>query len=150
MWNQIQKEIDESVNIIHRSSSRVKSTGEVFTPSELVISLLKSLPIDRFAPKFTFLDPACGDGQFLMGVKLFKMYFHNMSEKKSLEDIYGVDIMRDNVDLCKKRLGGGNIIMGNTLNYSAKIDGQTPQEHLQMIEIFGPSSNLMRFINADN
>ena len=57
MWNQIQKEIDESVNIIHRSSSRVKSTGEVFTPSELVISLLKSLPIDRFAPKFTFLDP---------------------------------------------------------------------------------------------
>tara|TARA_B100000508_G_scaffold133074_1_gene122613 strand:- start:272 stop:688 length:417 start_codon:yes stop_codon:yes gene_type:complete len=138
MWNQIQKEIDESVNIIHRSSNRVKSTGEVFTPSELVISLLKSLPIDRFAPKFTFLDPACGDGQFLMGVKLVKIYFHNMSEKKSLEDIYGVDIMRDNVDLCKKRLGGGNIIMGNTLNYSEKIDGQTPQEHLQMIEIFGP------------
>jgi|TARA_R110000796_G_scaffold80023_1_gene177269 hypothetical protein len=150
MWNQIQKEIDESVNIIHRSSSRVKSTGEVFTPSELVISLLKSLPIDRFAPKFTFLDPACGDGQFLMGVKLFKMYFHNMSEKKSLEDIYGVDIMRDNVDLCKKRLGGGNIIMGNTLNYSEKIDGQTPQEHLQMIEIFGPSPNLTRFMNDNN
>ena len=150
MWNQIQKEIDESVNIIHRSSSRVKSTGEVFTPSELVISLLKSLPIDRFAPKFTFLDPACGDGQFLMVVKLFKMYFHNMSEKKSLEDIYGVDIMRDNVDLCKKRLGGGNIIMGNTLNYSEKIDGQTPQEHLQMIEIFGPSPNLTRFMNDNN
>lgn len=150
MWNQIQKEIDESVNIIHRSSNRVKSTGEVFTPSELVISLLKSLPIDRFAPKFTFLDPACGDGQFLMGVKLVKMYFHNMSEKKSLEDIYGVDIMRDNVDLCKKRLGGGNIIMGNTLNYSEKIDGQTPQEHLQMIEIFEPSPNLTRFMNDNN
>ena len=150
MWNRIQEEIDESVNIIHRSSSRVKSTGEVFTPSELVISLLKSLPIDRFAPKFTFLDPACGDGQFLIGVKLVKMYFHNMTEKKSLEDIYGVDIMRDNVDLCKKRLGGGNIIMGNTLNYSEKIDGQTPQEHLQMIEIFGPSPNLMRFMNDNN
>ena len=150
MWNRIQEEINESVDIIHRSSDRIKSTGEVFTPSELVISLLKSLPIDRFAPKFTFLDPACGDGQFLMGVKLFKMYFHNMSEKKSLEDIYGVDIMRDNVDLCKKRLGGGNIIMGNTLNYSEKIDGQTPQEHLQMIEIFGPSPNLTRFMNDNN
>ena len=149
MWNQIQKEIDESVNIIHRSSSRVKSTGEVFTPSELVISLLKSLPIDRFAPKFTFLDPACGDGQFLMGVKLVKMYFHNMTKEESLEDIYGVDIMRDNVDLCKRRLGGGNVIMGNTLNYSEKIDGQTPQEHSQMIEIFGPSS-LKRFMNANN
>ena len=150
MWNRIQEEIDESVNIIHRSSNRIKSTGEVFTPSELVISLLKSLPIDRFALKFTFLDPACGDGQFLIGVKLVKMYFHNMTEKKSLEDIYGVDIMRDNVDLCKKRLGGGNIIMGNTLNYSEKIDGQTPQEHLQMIEIFGPSPNLTRFMNDNN
>ena len=73
-----------------------------------------------------------------------------MSEKKSLEDIYGVDIMRDNVDLCKKRLGGGNIIMGNTLNYSEKIDGQTPQEHLQMIEIFEPSPNLTRFMNDNN
>ena len=149
MWNQIQEEIDESINIIHRSSNRIKSTGEVFTPSELVISLLKSLPIDRFAPKFTFLDPACGDGQFLMGVKLVKMYFHNMTKEESLEDIYGVDIMRDNVDLCKKRLGGGNVIMGNTLNYSEKIDGQTPQEHSQMIEIFGPSS-LKRFMNANN
>lgn len=149
MWNQIQQEIDKSVDIIHRSADRIKSTGEVFTPSELVISLLKSLPIDRFAPKLTFLDPACGDGQFLMGVKLVKMYFHNMTSEESLEDIYGIDIMRDNVDLCKRRLGGGNIIMGDTLNYSKKIDGQTPQEHSQMIEIFGPSS-LKRFMNADD
>ncbi len=149
MWNQIQEEIDKSVDIIHRPADRIKSTGEVFTPSELVISLLKSLPIDRFAPKFTFLDPACGDGQFLMGVKLVKMYFHNMTKEESLEDIYGVDIMRDNVDLCKRRLGGGNVIMGNTLNYSEKIDGQTPQEHSQMIEIFGPSS-LKRCINTND
>ena len=149
MWNQIQKEIDESMNIIHRSSDRIKSTGEVFTPSELVISLLKSLSIDRFAPEMTFLDPACGDGQFLMGVKLVKMYFHNMTEEKSLKDIYGVDIMRDNINLCKKRLGGGNIIMGNTLNFSEKIDGQTPQEHSEMIEIFGPPS-LKKFIENND
>jgi len=140
MWNQIQKEIDESIDHIYRSSDRIKLTGEIFTPSELVASLFKDVDIDRFAVGMTFLDPACGDGQFLMGVKLVKMYFHNMTEEESLEDIYGIDIMRDNVDLCKKRLGGGKIIMGNTLNYSEKIDGQTPQEHSQMVEIFGPSS----------
>ena len=137
MWNQIQKEIDESIDTIYRSSNRIKLTGEVFTPSELVVSLLKDISIDRFAPKMTFLDPACGDGQFLMGVKLIKLYFHHMTEESALEDIYGVDIMRDNVNLCKKRLGGGNIIMGNTLNYDEKIKGQTDSEHMEMIRIFG-------------
>ena len=137
MWNQIQKEIDESIDTIYRSSNRIKLTGEVFTPSELVVSLLKDISIDRFASKMTFLDPACGDGQFLMGVKLIKLYFHHMTEESALEDIYGVDIMRDNVNLCKKRLGGGNIIMGNTLNYDEKIKGQTDSEHMEMIRIFG-------------
>ena len=28
-----------------------------------------------------------------------------MTEEDALKDIYNVDIMRDNVDLCKKRLG---------------------------------------------
>ena len=128
MWNQIQKEIDESIDYIYRSSDRIKSTGEIFTPSELIVSLFKDVDIDRFAPKKTFLDPACGDGQFLMGVKLVKMYFHNMTEESALEDVYGIDIMRDNVDICKKRLGGGCIVMGNTLHPKKRLEGQTETE----------------------
>ena len=137
MWNQIQKEIDKSINTVYRSSNRIKLTGELFTPSKLVVSLLKDISPDRFAPKMTFLDPACGDGQFLMGVKLVKLYLYDMTEESALEDIYGVDIMRDNVNLCKKRLGGGNIIMGNTLDYNEKLNGQTDSEHMEMIRIFG-------------
>jgi hypothetical protein len=60
-----------------------------------------------------------------------------MTEESALEDIYGVDIMRDNVNLCKKRLAGGNIIMGNALDYNEKINGQTDNEHMEMIRIFG-------------
>lgn len=136
MWNQIQKEIDESIDYIYRSSDRIKSTGEIFTPSELVVSLFKDIDIDRFAPKMTFLDPACGDGQFLMGVKLVKMYFHNMTEESALEDVYGIDIMRDNVDICKKRLGGGCIVMGNTLHPKKRLEGQTETEFCFMNENF--------------
>ena len=136
MWNQIQKEIDESIDYIYRSSDRIKSTGEIFTPSELIVSLFKDVDIDRFAPKKTFLDPACGDGQFLMGVKLVKMYFHNMTEESALEDGYGIDIMRDNVDICKKRLGGGCIVMGNTLHPKKRLEGQTETEFCFMNENF--------------
>ncbi len=136
MWNQIQKEIDESIDYIYRSSDRIKSTGEIFTPSELIVSLFKDVDIDRFAPKKTFLDPACGDGQFLMGVKLVKMYFHNMTEESALEDVYGIDIMRDNVDICKKRLGGGCIVMGNTLHPKKRLEGQTETEFCFMNENF--------------
>ena len=136
MWNQIQKEIDESIDYIYRSSDRIKSTGEIFTPSELIVSLFKDVDIDRFAPKKTFLDPACGDGQFLMGVKLVKMYFHNMTEESALEDVYGIDIMRDNVDICKKRLGGGCIVMGNTLHPKKRLEGQTETEFCIMNENF--------------
>ena len=42
--------------------------------------------------------------------------------------------MRDNVDLCKKRLGGGNIFMGNTLDPFTRLDEQTEYEHQQMIK----------------
>ena len=136
MWNQIQKEIDEAIDYIYRSSDRIKSTGEIFTPSELIVSLFKDVDIDRFAPKKTFLDPACGDGQFLMGVKLVKMYFHNMTEESALEDVYGIDIMRDNVDICKKRLGGGCIVMGNTLHPKKRLEGQTETEFCFMNENF--------------
>ena len=59
-----------------------------------------------------------------------------MSEDAALNDIYGEAITRDNVDLCKKRLGGGTIIMGNTLDPKAELKGQTDIEHAQMKRIF--------------
>ena len=59
-----------------------------------------------------------------------------MSEEEALKDIYGVDIMRDNVDLCKKRLGGGTIVMGNTLDPAKKLEGQSDSEHEIMKFLF--------------
>ena len=53
-----------------------------------------------------------------------------------LEDVYGIDIMRDNVDICKKRLGGGCIVMGNTLHPKKRLEGQTETEFCFMNENF--------------
>jgi len=139
MWNEIKKLVDEHgyMSGVDRMTDRVKETGEVFTPTDLVIEMLMGMPTSMFAPGKTVIDPACGDGQFLMAVKWLKVIEFNMSQDEALEDIYGVDIMRDNVDLCKRRLEGGNIVMGNTLEPNTRLDEQTDEEHRLMRKWFG-------------
>ena len=139
MWNEIKTVVDVHCYMsgVDRMTDRVKETGEVFTPTDLVIEILMGMPTSMFAPGKTVIDPACGDGQFLMAVKWLKVIEFNMSQDEALEDIYGVDIMRDNVDLCKRRLEGGNIVMGNTLEPNTRLDEQTDEEHRLMRKWFG-------------
>ena len=98
--------------------------------------MLRECGVDKFAPGKTVLDPACGDGQFLVAVKWVKVLFHSMTESDALDDIYGIDLMRDNVDLCKKRLGGGTILMGDSLNPGERIKEQTDAEHNRLLQLF--------------
>jgi SAM-dependent methyltransferase len=146
---------------IDRMSDRVKDTHEIFTPTATVIDMMKQmLEADPtcFEPGKTILDPACGDGQLLVPVKWFKVLYHGMTEETALQDIYGVDIMLDNIDLCRKRLincaedapaystlyevVSQRIIMGNTLDPLTKLEGQTEAEAKLMLEYFGPDSSV--------
>ena len=138
LWSEVKNRMDDHsyMSGIDRDEYRVKVTAEVFTPTDLVIRMVRECGADEFAPGKTVLDPACGDGQFLVAVKWVKVLFHGMTESAALDDIYGVDLMRDNVDLCKKRLGGGTIIMGDSLNPRNTIDGQTDAEHNEMLKLF--------------
>ena len=142
MWHKIKELTDKHgyMSGVDRMSDRVKKTGEIFTPTDLVIKILQKADIKQFAPGKTIIDPTCGDGQFLVPVKWLKVLHFNMTEEDALKDIYGVDIMRDNVDLCKKRLGGGNIFMGNTLDPFTRLDEQTEYEHEQIIKHFAPQT----------
>lgn len=89
---------------VEREKSRVKATGEVFTPTPLVQEILDQLPAEVFTdPAKTFLDPTCGDGQFLGEVLIRKME-NGASFEQALSTVYGVDLMQDNVDLCRERL----------------------------------------------
>ena len=147
MWDKIKELSDKHgyMSGIDRMTERVKKTGEIFTPTWLVIDILKKSDLDTFGPGKKIIDPACGDGQLLVPVKWLKVLHHGMTEEEALKDIYGVDLMRDNVDLCKKRLGGGNIYMGNTLDPNTKLEDQTEYEYKRMVDLFG-GPNLVKFM----
>ena len=89
---------------VERDKLRVKATGEVFTPTPLVREILDKISLDQFTdPTKTFLDNSCGDGQFL-GEVLIRKIENGSTFEQALSTIYGVDIMIDNVDLCRERL----------------------------------------------
>lgn len=127
---------------VERDKLRVKATGEVFTPTELVREMLEQIPIDQFTDATkTFLDNSCGDGQFLGEVLIRKME-NGSTFEQALQTIYGVDLMQDNVDLCRERLLCGrsdlahivkrNIVCHDALTYDYSFNGTdlTDQELL--------------------
>lgn len=94
---------------IERDKLRVKETAEVFTPTLLVQEMLDNLPQELFKDTTkTFLDPSCGDGQFLSEVVIRKMERSGCTLEQALSTTYGVELMEDNVKLCKERLAGPN------------------------------------------
>lgn len=118
---------------VQRTQARVKATGEVFTPTELVREMLDQIPIREFKdPTKTFLDNSCGDGQFLGEVLIRKME-NGSTFEQALSTTYGVDLMQDNVDLCRERLLCGcsdlahiverNIVCHDALTYDYSFNG---------------------------
>ena len=92
---------------IDRNYLRVKATGEVFTPLTVITKKLNDL--ESYDPNIfkdvtkTFLEPSCGDGNFLSEVLIRKIE-NGSTFEQALSTIYGVDLMQDNVDLCRERL----------------------------------------------
>lgn len=140
---------------IERDKLRVKQTAEVFTPTDLVIEMLDRLEEndnELFTnPTKTFLDPSCGDGQFLSEVVIRKMERSGCTLEQALSTTYGVELMEDNVKLCKERLAGPNptpqileildrnIVCADALMYHYRFDGTHPTcsiEELKMKEFF--------------
>ena len=90
--------------MIKRTKDRIKQFGEVFTPLSLVDEILDKLPPEVFEdPEKTFLDPSCGDGNFLVKV-LERKLANGIKPDRALMTIYGVEIQQDNVDKCRDRL----------------------------------------------
>ena len=125
---------------VDRDKSRVKATAEVFTPTELVQEILDKLDPELFKDnEKTFLDPTCGDGQFLSEVLIRKLE-NGIDFEQALSTIYGVDLMEDNVNLCKERLLCGrndlkhivdnNIVCADGLKYHYAFDGSPPYTDL--------------------
>jgi hypothetical protein len=90
---------------IERSDERIKETQEVFTPQELVESMIDDISLEIFQdPESTFIDNSAGCGNFLVGLKNRLLEYH--TEEHILNHmLYAVEMMEDNhKELCA-RLG---------------------------------------------
>lgn len=130
-----------------RTSDRVKKTAEVFTPTDNVIDILIHMNQNSFIENQTFLDPSCGDGQFLSEVIIRKMKRSGCTLEQALSTTYGVELMEDNVKLCKERLAGPNptpeileildknIVCADALTYHYRFDGTDPETTEQELKL---------------
>lgn len=90
-----------------KSKQRVKEHGEVFTAEWTVKAMCDLIPSETWENiESTFLEPACGTGNFLVEIYARKLQ-RCRNEKdglKALNSIFGVDIQADNVAESRLRL----------------------------------------------
>lgn len=136
----------EYMSGVEREKTRVKATGEVFTPTPVVEQRLDTLDPNEFIdPTKTFLDPSCGDGQFLASV-LYRKLQNGIDFETALSTIFGCDIMSDNILLCQERLLCGredlrhiveqNIVVADGLRYHYRFDGSHPYDDEKDEQLF--------------
>ncbi len=102
-----------------KSKQRVAEHGEVFTNEREVNAMLDLVKLETERIESTFLEPACGDGNFLAEIIRRKLAAIAKSKKPNYKkdqpayekamlvavgSIYGIDIMPDNVKECVARL----------------------------------------------
>jgi len=133
---------------IERDKLRVKATSEVFTKTEDVQTCLNEFEDEIWLDvNKKFIDPSCGDGQFLSEVVIRKMERSGCTLEQALSTTYGVELMEDNVKLCKERLAGPhptqqiwdildiNIVCADALTYHYRFDGTHPTASLTEIKL---------------
>jgi len=86
-----------------RRKNRRKFYGEDFTPLELVNEMLSKLPNEVWEPEKLWIDPAGGNGNFV--VEVLKRKLEKGHEPlQALLTIFSIEILQDNVDEMKSRL----------------------------------------------
>jgi len=98
-----------------KSKERVRDHGEVFTSDREVNAMLDMVKSETDRIDSRFLEPACGDGNFLARILERKLEVVESRYKKvqleyerysvlAVSSIYGIDILQDNVNECRDRL----------------------------------------------
>lgn len=109
------KEAKQKTNKQIKSRKRVVDHGEVFTNEREVKAMCDLVNDETQRIDSRFLEPACGDGNFLAEILDRKLAVVKKKYRRSVMDfeknsllavssLYGVDIMMDNVIACRERL----------------------------------------------
>lgn len=78
---------------------------EFFTPSSLVSKMCDKIPpTDWSNPTKTFLEPCFGNGNFLVEIIRRRIVDYSIDWKIVLNNLYGVELMSDNVQETKDRI----------------------------------------------
>ena len=100
-----------------KSRERVREHGEVFTAEREVKAMCDLVKEETERIDSRFLEPTCGDGNFLAEILRRKLAVCERQYGQSSADwekfsflamtsIYGIDILADNVEACRERLLG--------------------------------------------
>lgn len=111
---------------------RIIDHGEVFTPPELVNRMLDLVSHECERVDSRFLEPACGDGNFLAEVLRRKLLTVDKKQARNRENwkrdailsvcsLYGIDLMPDNITTCRNRLL--RVVSGT---YTARFNAPLP------------------------
>ena len=100
-----------------KSKVRVQKHGEVFTPSWMVQKMLDTEGVREACENLTatFLEPAAGDGNFLVAILKRKLamvseQFNNSIRQYThyslyaLSTLYGIELLEDNAQMCVMNL----------------------------------------------
>lgn len=98
-----------------KSKQRVADHGEVFTREQEVNAMLDLVKNETLRIEARFLEPACGDGNFLIEILKRKLQLVEKRYAKSQREyefylviaigaIYGIELQHDNVLACRERL----------------------------------------------
>ena len=100
-----------------KSRERVQKHGEVFTAEREVNAMLDLVKNETERIDSRFLEPACGDGNFLIEIlrrKLAVVHANWLKHQSQLQyekdailaisSMYGIDILPDNAAACRARL----------------------------------------------
>lgn len=132
-----------------KSASRVREHGEVLTARREVEAMLDLVKNESERIDSRFLEPACGDGNFLVAIlerKLKTVSSKYRSKKADFEvqmisalgSIYGIDLLEDNVELAQERMFE---IACNCYKESLKVN---PDEDFKKIIKFVLKKNILQ------
>lgn len=97
------------------SKQRVADHGEVYTAKREVNAMLDLVKEETERIDSRFLEPACGNGNFLVEILSRKMeavrrqhvknrYEYDLASAVVVSSMYGVELLPDNVEECRERL----------------------------------------------
>jgi hypothetical protein len=97
------------------SKQRVADHGEVYTAKREVNAMLDLVKEETERIDSRFLEPACGNGNFLVEILNRKMeavwkqfsknrYEYDRASAQAVSSMYGVELLPDNVEICRSRL----------------------------------------------